>query len=66
MRVSFKIPVQYIKKVRFHQFGEVSPRHDPVDLFEKFLLLRLCFLQFVAQEGHVRLFIYVIILPQIS
>ena len=50
--------------VRFHQFGEISPRHDPVDLFEKFFLVRLCFLQLVAQEGHVQLFVHEIIIPQ--
>ena len=52
--------------VRFHQLGEISPWYDPVDLFEKFFLVRLCFLQLVAQEGHVQLFVHENSIPQIG
>ena len=48
---------------RSNQLLQLSPRHDPFDLFQKFSLMRFDFFQFVINKRQIHLFVHVLILP---
>ena len=49
---------------RSDQLLQLSPRHDPFDLFQKFFLVRADFFQFVVQKRHTYLLVHASIIPQ--